>query len=329
MSWAQDAGWNISVEFERLIPPHSVAELGKTYMPIGYYRIDCQEIDDDALLEFDTVHFVNVTRKTNIESFPYMIAQLRHGEVVHVYGTGENNARFHNEEGTEVAPLLMLSSGRRRVHVRLPYFGTTDDISGWMTAGAWMVPMKMYNERPFQLLTSNFTIDRRGFASFSWDPRDGPLTVHQRLNVESALCPVWMLPTIATSAFQFTSALGYLDLARIIVPRAPRLWQPRGRAGDYTLVRRLEEALLLGGGEWRQQRIRERSAGAHGFMRALNDEATIQNWRGPAGTVSEGLPSGLTDAEVRLTSMTIASNAEFLASLQEHNRHMEDDHWEG
>ena len=120
MSIAQDAGWNIPVEFERAIPPHSVADLGKTHMPIGYYRIDCQKVCEDALLEFDTVHFVNVTRRTDIESLPYMIAQLRHGEVVHVYGTGESNARFFNEEGTEVAPLLMLSSGRRRVHVRLP-----------------------------------------------------------------------------------------------------------------------------------------------------------------------------------------------------------------
>jgi hypothetical protein len=111
-----------------------------------------------------------------------------------------------------------------------------------------------------------------------------------------------------TSAFQFTSALGYLDLARIIVPRAPRLWQPRGRAGDYALVRRLEEALLLGGGEWRQHRIRERLVGAHGLRRALNDQATT------AGAAIEGLPGGLTDAEVRLTSMSIASNAEFLAS---------------
>jgi hypothetical protein len=186
--------------------------------------------------------------------------------------------------------------------------------------------MKRYNERPFQLLTSNFTVDCRGFASFSWDPRDGPFTVHQRLNVESALCPVWMLPTIMTSAFQFTSALGYLDLARIIVPRAPRLWQPRGRAGDYALVRQLEEALLLGGGVWRQHRIHARLTGALGLRRALNNQTTT------AVADIGGIPGGLTDAEVRLTSMSIASNAEFLASLQEHypehNRHVDDDDWE-
>ena len=273
-------------------------------MPIGYYRIDCQAIDDDTIFECDTAHFVNIARKANIESFQYMTAQLRHGEVVHAYGTGEDNARYLDEEGTEVAPLLMLSCGRRRVHVRLPYFGTTDSIDGWMTCGAWMVPMKMYNERPFQLLTSNFTTNRRGLAIFSWELRDGPFNIQHRLNVGSALCPEWMLPTIATSAFQFTSALGYLDLARINVPRVPRLWQPRGSAGDYTLVRQLEYVLVLGGGEWRQHRLLEPLRGHIGFV-ALHGRHT--------------------DAEIRVTSMKIVQNVEILASQQEYYDHLEDD----
>jgi hypothetical protein len=326
MSIALDTGWNIPLDLERTMRHRSVADLGKDHMPIGYYRIDCQRVCEDTLLEFDTVHFVNVTRKTNIKSLPYMIAQLRHGEVVHVYGTGENNANFHNEEGTEVAPLLMLRNGRRRVHVQLPYFDTTDQIRGWMTAGAWMVPMKMCNARPFQLLTSNFTVDCRGATSFSWDRRDGPFMIHQQLNAESALCPAWMLPVTTTSAFQFTSALGYLDIARMTVPRTPRLWQPRGRAGDYELVRDLEEALLQGGGVWTQNRILARLTETSRLRRNL-EAGGLQT----AFSIPDQLRQR-NDTEVQFNSRSIAVNAEFLARLQEHypeyNRHLDDDDWE-
>ena len=198
-------------------------------------------------------------QKNQHRIFPLYDAQLRHGEVVHVYGTGENSASFFNEEGMEVAPLASLSNGRRRVHVRLPYFGTPDEICGWMTAGSWMVPMKMYQDRPFQLLTAEFTMDRRGYAPFSWDSNDGPFTIGHRLNIGSSLGPAWMLPTIASSAFQLTSALGYLDIVQLVISRCPRQWQPRGRAEDYSLVRDLEEVLLRNGGAWRQHRLREQS----------------------------------------------------------------------
>ena len=319
MSIALDTGWNIPLDLEQNMRHHSVADLGKDHMPIGYYRIDCQRVCEDTLLEFDTVHFVNVTRKTNIKSLPYMIAQLRHGEVVHVYGTGENNANFHNEEGTEVAPLLMLRNGRRRVHVQLPYFDTTDQIRGWMTAGAWMVPMKMCNARPFQLLTSNFTADCRGATSFSWDRRDGPFMIHQQLNAESALCPAWMLPVTTTSAFQFTSALGYLDIARMTIPRTPRLWQPRGRAEDYELVRNLEGALLEGGGVWTRNRV---------LTRLTNDSNHRRNLEAGGLQPAFSIPDQLrrrNDAEVQLNSRSIASNADTLARLQEHYWDDDDD----
>ena len=142
---AFDHGWLVLPGDEMAQP---LENLGKSYMPIGYYRIDLPAIEVDTLYEFDTVHFINVTKKLEIESCPYMVAQLHHGEVVHVYGAGEDNASFFNEEGSEVAPLATLSNGRRRVHVRLPYFGTTDEIDGWMTVGSWVVPMKMYRDRP-------------------------------------------------------------------------------------------------------------------------------------------------------------------------------------
>jgi hypothetical protein len=121
-----------------------------------------------------------------------------------------------------------------------------------MTAGAWMVPMQMTSERPFQLLTSKFMTNRQGITYFSWDLRDGPFIIALQLNDGSALNPAWMLPTIASSAFQFSSALGYLDIAYITVPRLPRLWQPRGSGEDYDRVSRLEGQLLLYGGAHRE-----------------------------------------------------------------------------
>ena len=85
----------------------------------------------------------------------------------------------------------------------------------------------------------------------------GSFTIDHRLNSGSSLSPAWMLPTIASSAFQFTSALGYLDIAQLVIPRCPRQWQPRGGAEDYRLVRRLERILLRDGGAWRRHRRRE------------------------------------------------------------------------
>ena len=301
---ARDEGWDIPLEVEEGLRPQRLQYLGKSYMPIGYYRVDCQAIESDTLYEFDTVHFVNITRRVHIEPFPYMVAQLRHGEVVHVYGTGEDNARFHDEEGTEVAPLASLRSGRRRVHVRLPYFGTTDDICGWMTAGAWMVPMQMASERPFQLLTSTFMTNRRGITTFSWDLRDGPFTIALQLNDGSALRPSWMLPTIGTSAFQFSSALGYLDIAYITVPRSPRQWQPRGSGEDYNLVRRLEGQLLLYGGAHRERR------------QYIDDPTRLPRVTAAGADWSR---------DIREASMSTAQSVRALAAQQSDYNHLEDD----
>jgi hypothetical protein len=165
-----------------------------------------------------------------------------------------------------------------------------------------MVPMKMYNERPFQLLTSEFITNRRGFATFSWDLRDGPFTIEHQLNSGSALRPAWMLPTIASSAFQFTSALGYLDIARIVVPRYPRQWQPRGRAEDYNLVRRLEGLLLRYGGAQREQRR---------LLLPEHPETTFATRD--------------TNVNARMASMTIALSVETLAIQQGDYNHLEDD----
>ena len=123
---AADEGWAIEPEIAELIRPQSPQDVGKTHMPTGYYRIDLPTIEPDNLYEFETVHFINVNRKLNIGGFPHLVAQLRHGEIVHVYGTGENSASLLDDEGTEVAPLATLAGGRRRAHVRLPYFGAAN-----------------------------------------------------------------------------------------------------------------------------------------------------------------------------------------------------------
>ena len=62
---------------------------------------------------------------------------------------------------------------------------------------------------------------------------------------------------MAPSAFQFTSALGYLDVAQLVIPRHPRHFQPRGTEGYYDFVGDLEELLLRNGGAWWQHRSRE------------------------------------------------------------------------
>ena len=106
---ALDEGWAMPTEIQEVLRPQPLENLGSPYMPIGYYRIDLPVIEGDTLYDFDTVHFINVTRQLSIEAFPYMVAQLRHGEVVHAYGTGENSASFLDEEGIEVAPLATLN----------------------------------------------------------------------------------------------------------------------------------------------------------------------------------------------------------------------------
>jgi hypothetical protein len=303
---AYDEGWDIPLDTEAALLPQRLENLGKSYMPIGYYRVDCQSIEGDTLYEFDTVHFVNITRRVHIEPFPYMVAQLRHGEVVHVYGTGVDNARFYDEEGTEVAPLASLRNGRRRVHVRLPYFGTTNDICGWMTAGAWMVPMQMTSERPFQLLTSKFMTNSQGITYFSWDLRDGPFIIALQLNDGSALNPAWMLPTVASSAFQFSSALGYLDIDYITIPRLPRLWQPRGSGEDYDRVSRLEGQLLLYGGAHREA------------IQATTESRRRYIQQNRARTLSRS-------RYIHEISMSTSQSVRTLAAQQNDYNHLEDD----
>ena len=169
-----------------------------------------------------------------------------------------------------------------------------------------MVPMQMSSERPFQRLISKFLTNRQGITYFSWDLRDGPFTVTLQLNDDSALNPAWMLPTTASSAFKFSSALGYLDIAYITVPRSPRLWQPRGSGDDYDRVSRLEGQLLLYGGAHRE---------------AIQDTAEsrrryIQQNR--ARTVSRS-------RYIHEISMSTSQSARTLAAQQNDYNHLEDD----
>ena len=167
-----------------------------------------------------------------------------------------------------------------------------------------MVPMQMYSERLFQSLTSEFTTNRRGITAFSWDLRDGPFTIELQLNDGSALRPSWMLPTIASSAFQFSSALGYLDIAYITVPRSPRQWQPRGSGEDYNRVRRLEGQLLLYGG-------------AHREARQYIDDPTRPPW----------VTTRMSDRSryIHEISMSTAQSVGTLAAQQSDYNHLEDD----
>jgi hypothetical protein len=254
---AFDEGWAISARLQEAISlrPQPLEKAGKSHLPIGYYRINLSIIEPDNLYEFETVHFINITGQLNI-GHNYLVAQLRHGEIVHVYGTGEDRASFFNEEGTAVAPLVTLACGRRRVHVRLPYFGAMNEKCGWMTSGSWMVPLKMCSARPFQLLTANFTMNRRGCTFFSWDPSYGPFSIDQRLNAGSCLSPA-RHTVIGCSAFQFTSEFGYLDIAHLVIPRCPRQRQPEGRGEDHIVAMDLEEELLRHGGAWCRYRRRE------------------------------------------------------------------------
>ena len=271
---ATDEGWAIEPEIAELIRPQSPQDAGKTHLQIGYYRINLPATEPDNLYEFETIHFINVNGKLNIGGFPHLIAQLRHGEIVHVYGTRGDSASFFDDEGTEVAPLATLAGGRRRAHVRLPYFGAANEKCGWMTVGSWMVPMEMRQDRPFQLLTADFTVDKRGRTYFSWDPNHGPLDVGRRLNHGSELSPS-RRTVLGSSAFQFTSAIGYLDAILLNVPRWPRRWQPRGARDDYILEMELEEVLLRNGGTWRQLQRLEQTDYSN-FREHLPDFRTIR-----------------------------------------------------
>jgi hypothetical protein len=167
-----------------------------------------------------------------------------------------------------------------------------------------MVPMQMTSERPFQLPTAKFMTNRQGITYFSWDLRDGPFTIALQLNDGSALNPAWMLPTIASSAFQFSSALGYLDIAYITVPRLPRQWQPRGSGEDYDRVSRLEGQLLLYGG-------------AHREAKQYTDDPTRPPW----------VITRMSDRSryIHEISMSTAQSVRILAAQQNDYNHLEDD----
>ena len=159
---ANDEGWFIPVNSEPVLNRQRQRTIGHSFIPIGHYRIDCHRVDEETIYEMDTVHFVNVQNKVEIEYSPTVRAQLRHGEIVHVYGTGEGNARVFDEVNNEVAPIAIAECGRKRVHVRVPYFGRPTDLSGWMTAGSWMVPVIFDYDRPYRALDWNFTMDKHG-----------------------------------------------------------------------------------------------------------------------------------------------------------------------
>ena len=88
---AFDEGWAISARLQEAISlrPQPLEKAGKSHLPIGYYRINLSIIEPDNLYEFETVHFINITGQLNI-GHNYLVAQLRHGEIVHVYGTGDS-----------------------------------------------------------------------------------------------------------------------------------------------------------------------------------------------------------------------------------------------
>ena len=65
-----DEGWAMPTEIQEVLRPQPLENLGSSHMPIGYYRIDLPVIEGDTLYEVDTVHFINITRKINIEPSP-------------------------------------------------------------------------------------------------------------------------------------------------------------------------------------------------------------------------------------------------------------------
>ena len=121
---AFDHGWLVLPGDEMAQP---LGNLGKSYMPIGYHRIDLPAIEVDTLYEFDKVHFINVTKKLEIESCPDMVAQLHHREVVHAYrgrqreflqrrryrGSTSGNAEQWTQKGAR-APTIFWNSRRAR-----------------------------------------------------------------------------------------------------------------------------------------------------------------------------------------------------------------------
>ena len=146
-------------------------------------------------------------------------------------------------------------------------------------------------------------MDRRGYAPFSWDSNDGPFTIGHRLNIGSSLGPAWMLPTIASSAFQLTSALGYLDIVQLVISRCPRQWQPRGRAEDYSNVEDLEEIMLVDGGAWERHRL----------------------FRRPDVQHFPGVRALLLSRDIATINLAISENVTALAVEQNDYNHLEDD----
>ena len=94
---------------------------GKTYVDLGLYRIVHPKDDPETLFEFDPLSFVNVSGHLEIMATPYLVAQLRNGEVVHVNGRGRNGrADLFDLDGDEVASLVTLANGRKTGYVHLP-----------------------------------------------------------------------------------------------------------------------------------------------------------------------------------------------------------------
>ena len=256
---ACDDGWVIPVDLEPPVDRQWLHNVGCTFIPVGFYRIDCHKSGGDLLYEMDTVHFLNVQNKVEIRYSPTMRAQLRHGEIVHAYGTGEENAGVFDEDDNEVAPLAIAECGRKRVHVRIPYFGSSTNLTGWITAGSWMVPVCFDCVRPFRPLSATFTMNSKGKTFVSWDPLDGLFVLEGKLNAGSQMLPEWALPVFISSAFQFTSAIGHLDLVRIFLPRlhvyhqlraypTPGLGGPSSSRTDFMAMNTLEETLRFGNG---------------------------------------------------------------------------------
>jgi hypothetical protein len=158
----------------------------------------------------------------------------------------------------------------------------------------------MQQERPFRPLTPGFGLDSQGYAPFSWDLSNGPFVIGWRLNSSSIIPgPESLLPAVAPSFFQFTSALGYLDIIQFTIPREPRFWQPRGVAEHCLLVQDLEEVLQRHGGAWRHHRYNEQGCNPQTPFPELRAIATI--------------------------NFSIAQSVTLLAAQQTEYNHLEDD----
>ena len=61
-----------------------------TYINPGFYRITPADDDPDALFKLETHFFVNISGQIEILAVPFIIAQLRNGDILRVDSGGRN-----------------------------------------------------------------------------------------------------------------------------------------------------------------------------------------------------------------------------------------------